>query len=88
MLNDPYRLVLRTTLFCLAGNLLLTYGFMLLRIPPVGAGVPINEWLLAFNVLAILFMRKTNVGFSATPVLLPLILLWIEAAARTHNRYV
>lgn len=82
LFNDPYLLVLRTTLFCLAGNMLLQYSFMLLRIPPVGAGVPVNQWVLAFDVVAILFMRRSNVAFSASPVLLPLTLLWIEAIAQ------
>ena len=82
MLNDPYVLVLRTTLFCIAGNMLFTYSFMLLRIPPVGPGAPVNELVLAFDIVAILFMRRSKVAFAATPVLLPLTLLWIEATVQ------
>jgi hypothetical protein len=82
LLNDPYLLVLRTTLFCVAGNVLFTYSFMLLRIPPVGPGAPLNELVLAFDIVAILFMRRSKVTFSATPVLVPLTLLWTEATVR------
>ena len=78
LLKDPYTFVLRLTLVCLAGDILLTGGFMLLRVPPVGPGVPINELLLAFDLIAILLMRHANVGFSTTPVMLPLTLLWMQ----------
>jgi hypothetical protein len=69
-------------LFCLAGDILFTSGFMLLRVPPVGAGVPINELLLAFNLIAILMMRPSKFKFSDAPPFLPLVLLWIQAAVQ------
>ena len=79
MLEDRYVFVLRLTLFCLAGDIVLTNGFMLLRIPPVGAGVPINEVLLAFNLIAILLMRHSKFGFADTPVFPFLALLWVQS---------
>jgi O-Antigen ligase len=82
VVKDSYIFVLRLTLFALAGDILLTHGFMLLRIPPVGPGVPINEVLLAFDLVAIIFMQHSRVGFSDTPVMLPLALLWMQATVQ------
>jgi hypothetical protein len=82
VLKDLYLFVLRLTLFCLAGDILFTSGFMLLRVPPVGPGVPVNEVLLAFDLMAILFLRRSKVGFSDTAVFLPLVLLWMLATVQ------
>jgi hypothetical protein len=80
LLEDRYVFALRLTLFCLAGDIVLTNGFMLLRVPPVGAGVPINEVLLAFNLIAILLMRHSKFGFTDTPVFPFLALLWVQSS--------
>jgi O-Antigen ligase len=80
--NGHYTFVLRLTLFCLGGDILFTNGFMLLRVPPVGPGIPINEVLLVFNLGAILFMRLSNVRFSDTPMFAPLVFLWMQATVQ------
>jgi hypothetical protein len=50
--------------------------------PSRGAGVPINEILRAFDLIAILVMRHSKFDFANTPVFLPLILLWMQATAQ------
>ena len=86
MLKDPYILVLRITLFCVAGNILFTSGFMLLRIPPVGPGIPINQILLAADLIALFFLPRVKDGFKNTPaIFLPLVVLWVQATIQLLN---
>ena len=76
MTRSWYSIALWFTLIVVAGDLVLTNGFMLLRIPPVGVGVPINEVLLAFDFAVLLFARRSTGSFSQMPVILPLMVLW------------
>lgn len=65
----------------LAGDLLLTSGFMLLRAPPVGPGVPVNE-LTLLVALAVLLLGGRGLGGVATCAgFWPLLGLWILAGA-------
>jgi hypothetical protein len=82
LLKYLYAFVLRITLFCLAGDILFTSAFMLLRIPPVGPGVPINEVILVFSLAAILLMPHSDAGFSNTPIFPLLLLLWTQATVQ------
>jgi hypothetical protein len=82
MPKNAYLAVLRTTLWIVAGDLLFTNGFMLLRIPPVGAGVPINEVLLCFDLGILLFTRLSTGFFSKHVLVFPLAILWLLASVQ------
>ncbi|MFZ6765216.1 hypothetical protein [Pseudoroseomonas sp. WGS1072] len=63
-----------------SGNILFTSAFMLLRVPPAGAGVPINEAALVATLLVVLFSRQSIAGFVHTPIFFPLMVFWSIAS--------
>lgn len=73
MAETPYRALLWLTLGLAACDLLFTNGFMLLRLPPSGYGVPVNQIGLAVGLLLILLAGRGAQGLTAT---LPFALLY------------
>ena len=76
-----YPPVLALVLATLAGDLLLTAGFMLLRLPPGGPGVPVNEGVLLIALAALLLGGRGLGGVAASPGFWPLLGLWVLAGA-------
>lgn len=75
-----YPPVLYLMLATLAGDIILTAGFMLLRVPPGGPGVPVNQIALALG-LAILVLSGRSLGaVTGTASFVPLYGLWVLAA--------
>lgn len=81
MTDRTYTFVLWSLLIVITGDVIVANPFMLLRIPPVGAGVPINQIALVFGVCAILFTSLSTAGFASGIVFLPLGLLWLMTSA-------
>lgn len=63
--------------------LLLNYGFMQVRVPPVaGGGIPIGELVLIFSLLTINYARMLP-RLGATVLLVPFLAWWILGLGRT-----
>lgn len=75
-----YRPLLWLVLATLAGDLLLTAGFMLLRLPPSGPGVPVNEMVLVLALAALCLGGRGLGAVTAAPGFPALYGLWMLAA--------
>src|SRR3546814_20495471 len=53
------RMKVSVLLTMIAGYLILSYAFMLLRIPPIGFGVPLGELMLVFVLLGLKIGRAS-----------------------------
>lgn len=76
-----YRPLLALMLATLAANILLTAGFMLLRLPPVGPGLPVNEIALGLGLGLLLLGGRGMAGLAEAPAFAPLYALWLLAGA-------
>ena len=81
MPDAVYRPLLALMLATLAANILLTAGFMLLRLPPAGPGVPVNEMALAAGLALLILGGRSMAGVSAAPGFAPLYALWLLCGA-------
>ena len=77
-----YRLLFYTVLGTVACDLLLTAGFMLLRIPPAGFGIPINQIVLVTALSLILISGRSTFRITETLPFALLYCLWVLAAAQ------
>ncbi len=68
-------------LWLLAGYLVIGYSFMLLRVPPVGAGVPIGEVFLCLYLATTDLPRTLSRLAQAMPIT-PLLLFWCLGLVR------
>jgi hypothetical protein len=65
------------TLLIIGLYMVLTAGFMLIRVPPsVGSGVPTGELLLALFLWTFVFDMKWLPHFSRSVLLIPFIIWW------------
>lgn len=80
--NFPRKLCAWLVLGLVAGDILFTAGFMLLRIPPVGFGVPINQITLVAAFLLLAFSTSGLNGLTSTAVFWILYNLWVLAAVQ------
>lgn len=88
MSNAAYRSLLLLLLAGLLGDIVFTSGFALLRLPPGGPGLPVNEVLLVGAVVVLLASRQPIGGFAGEPVFLPLLVLWPLAAIQLAYGFV
>jgi hypothetical protein len=81
MPDTLYRPLLALMLSTLAANIILGAGFMLLRLPPVGPGVPVNEMVLVTGLGLLLLGGRGMAGLAAAPAFAPLYALWLLCGA-------
>jgi len=65
----------------IAGYLLLNQGFTQLRMPPVGPGIPIGEFVLAVSFLGV-SIPKIVVRLNRVLWVLPFLIWWVYGIAR------
>src|SRR3546814_12204260 len=75
MMSALDRMKVSVPLTMISGYLILSYAFMLLRIPPIGFGVPLGELMLVFVLLGLNIPRVLS-RLSAAAILLPFLLWW------------
>src|SRR3546814_14730112 len=75
MMSALDRMKVSVLLTMIAGYLILSYAFMLLRIPPIGFGVPLGELMLVFVLLGLNIPRVLS-RMSAAAILAPFLLWW------------
>src|SRR3546814_19535957 len=68
------RMKVSVLLTMIAGYRIISYAFMLLRIPPIGFGVPLGELMLVFVLLGLNIQRVLS-RMSAAAILEALLLL-------------
>ena len=74
---------IQTSLLVFIGcYVILNSGFMLLRLPPTGPGVPLGELVVVYGVFTLLLARSKRVAFLNHAPFLPLALFW--AIGTTH----
>ena len=79
---DPaYRSLLYLMLATVAADIILTSGFMLLRVPPIGSGVPVNQIVLLIGVAVLTLSGRDVHGITTTAPFFCLLGLWTLAFA-------
>lgn len=77
-----YRGVTGAFLFLLAANMIMANGFMLLRVPPVGPGIPINQIALMAGLMTIAIWGPKTYELEQTLPFMLLYGLWVLSIAQ------